>query len=104
MINKYNILNGVKSFSSGIFQNYLVFMTHKKYNKYFNSTNQIYLWKSNGISEESIENIAKSNSRFAPAFVNRYILSDVTFYGHCLINNNTSIPKKVIHMYIFLTY
>ena len=77
MINKFSILSGAKYFSSWIFHNYLVFIPDKKYIKYFNGTNQIYLWKSNGMSEESIENITKSNSLFAPTFVNHYILPDV---------------------------
>ena len=58
-INKYNILNRAKSFSSGIFQNYLVFIPDKKYINHFNGTNEIYSWKSNGMSEEGIENITK---------------------------------------------
>ena len=53
--------------------------------------------------EENIENITKSSSVFAPIFVNHYILPDVNFNGHCLINN-ISIHKKVINIYIFLTY
>ena len=57
--NKYTILNGVKYFSSGIFQNYLVFIPDKKYINHFNGTNEIYSWKSNGMSEEGIENITK---------------------------------------------
>ena len=48
------------------------------------------------MSEENIENITKSNSPFAPTFVKHYILPDVNFNGHCLINNNISIPRKVI--------
>ena len=44
------------------------------------------------MSEESIENITKSNSLFAPAFVNHYILPDVNFNGHWLINNNYFYP------------
>ena len=55
MINRYNILNGGKHFSSGTFQNYLVFIPDKKYIKYFNGTNQIYSWKSNGMLEGSIK-------------------------------------------------
>ena len=90
MLNKYNILNGAKHFSLGLFQNYLVFIPNKKCIKYSNGTIQIYSWKSNGMSEESIEIITKSNSLFAP---------DVMFNGHCLINNNISIPKKVINIY-----
>ena len=64
MINKYSILNGAKYFSSGIIQNYSVFIPAKKYIKYFNGTTQIYLWKSNGMPEESMENITKWNSLF----------------------------------------
>ena len=40
LINKY-IFNGAEYVSSGIFQNYLIFMPDKKYIKYFNDTNQI---------------------------------------------------------------
>ena len=57
LINGYKILIGMKYFSSGIFQNYLVFIAARKYIKYFNCTTQIYLRKSNGMPEESIENI-----------------------------------------------
>ena len=51
------------------------------------------------MSEENIENITKSDSNFAPAFVNHHVLPDMNFNGHCLINN-ISIPKKVIDLYI----
>ena len=37
------------------------------------------------MSEENIENKTKSNSLFAPIFVNHYILPGVNFNGHCLI-------------------
>ena len=47
LINGYKILNGTKYFSSGIFQNYLVFILARKYIKYLNGTTQIYSWKSN---------------------------------------------------------
>ena len=33
----------------------------------------------NGISEEGIENITKSNSPFAPTFVNHFILADIIY-------------------------
>ena len=39
--NKFSILNGAKYFSSGIFQNYLVFIPVKKYIKYFSGTSRI---------------------------------------------------------------
>ena len=49
------------------------------------------------MSEESIENIAKSDDNFAPTFIN-HLFPDINFNGHCLINNNISIPKKVINI------
>ena len=58
MTNKFSILNGAKYFSLGTFQNYLVFIPAKQYIKYFSGTAHIQSWKSNGMSEESIEIIA----------------------------------------------
>ena len=52
------------------------------------------------MSEENIENITKSSSNFATIFVDHHVLPDVNFSGHCLIENNISIPKKVINLYI----
>ena len=94
LINKFPILNGSKYFYSGIFQNYLVFIPSKEYIKYFSCTTQINFWKFNGMSEETIENITKSESNFAPTFFNYYALQDINFNGHSLINNNISVPKK----------
>ena len=90
LINKFSILNGSKYFSSGIFQNYLVFIPAKKYIKYFSGTTRIDSWKSNGMSEkniENIENITKSDSNFPPTFVDHYLFPEINFNGHCLINN-----------------
>ena len=55
------------------------------------------------MSEESIENISKSDSNFAPNFVDHHLLQDMNFSGRCLIKNNISIPKKVINLYISYT-
>ena len=55
------------------------------------------------MSEQSIANITKSNSLFAPTFVNHYILPDVKFNGHCLINNTISIPKNNKYIYFLHT-
>ena len=48
-----------------MFQNYLVFISAKKYIKYFNDTTRTDSWKSNGMTEEYIENIIKSDFNFA---------------------------------------
>ena len=65
LIDKLIITNGTKRFSLGIFLTYIVFIPSKNIFKYFYDITQIYLWKSNGMSEESIENITKSNKNFA---------------------------------------
>ena len=85
LIDKFNIANGPKYFSSGIFQNYLVFVPGKTYIKHFSGTTRIDSWKSNGVSEEKIENIIKSGSNFATTFVDHNLLPDINFNGHCLI-------------------
>ena len=79
MINKFSILNGAKYFSSGIFQNYLVFMLAKTYTTYFGGATQIDLWKTKKMSEENIENRTKSDSNFAPTIFNHHILPDINF-------------------------
>ena len=43
------------------------------------------------MSEENIENITKSDSNFALTFADHHLLPDISFDGHCLINNNISI-------------
>ena len=84
-INKFNILNGAKYFSSQIFQNSLAFIPAIKHIKYFHGSTQIYSWKSNGTSEESIENITKSDSNFAPTSVDHHSPPGINFNGHCSI-------------------
>ena len=64
----------------------------------FSDTTRIYLRKFNGISEESIEKITKSNSNFAPTFVNYHLSPDINFNGHCLRNNKISIPNKIANL------
>ena len=56
--------------------------------------------ESNGIWKENIENVTKSDSNFAPTFVDHHLLPHFNFNEHCLIKNNISIPKKLINLYI----
>ena len=79
MTNKFSILNGAKHFSAGILQNYLVFLPAKKCMKYFSVTTRIDSRKSNGMSEGHIENITRSDSNFAPIFVDYHLLPDIYF-------------------------
>ena len=76
MISKFN---SSKYFYSGILQNYLVFVPSKKCIKYFSCTTRIDSWKSYEILEENIENITKSDSNFAPTFVDHHVLIDINF-------------------------
>ena len=52
------------------------------------------------MSEENIENKTKSDSNFAPTFVDYHLLRDIHFNGYCLMKNIISIPKRVINLYI----
>ena len=51
--------------------------------------------------QENIKNITKSESNFAPTFVDHHLLPYINFNGHCLIKHNISNPKKVINLYIY---
>ena len=44
------------------------------------------------MSDKNTENITRSNSNFASTFDDHYLLPDISFNGHCLINNNIYIP------------
>ena len=94
-MNTFSILNRAKYFSSGRFQNYLVFMPAKKCIKYFSGATQVDLWISDGILEENIENITKSESNFAPTFVDHNALPDINFNVPCLVNDIYNTKKKV---------
>ena len=56
-----------------------MFIPAKKYIKYFSGTTRLDLCKSNGMSQENIENIVKSDSNFAPTFVDHHFLPDINF-------------------------
>ena len=103
MINKFSFFNWIKHFSSGIFQNYLVFILAKRHIKYFSGTTNIDSWKCNKISEGNFENKTKSDSKFTPTFIDHHLLPEIDFDRHCLINNNMSIPKAVTNLYISYT-
>ena len=99
-MSKFGVLNGARYFSSGIFQNHLVFIQAKNTLNNFSGTTWINSGKSNGISEENTENITYSDSNFAPTFVDHHVLPDINFNGRCL-TNNIHIPKEVIYIYIY---
>ena len=54
--------------------------------------------RGNLMSEESIENITKSDSNFVPTFVD-LVLPDINFKGHCLIKKIFLSLKKIMNLY-----
>ena len=52
------------------------------------------------MSEDSIKNVNKSESNFAPTFVGHHLLPDITFNGPCLMENSISILKNIVMPYI----
>ena len=53
------------------------------------------------MSEESIENIAKSDSNFASTSLYHHLSADMNFNGHYLIKINISISKEIKTEYVF---
>ena len=96
MIDKLSILNGAKIF---YFRNISKLFSIE----YFSGTTRTESWKSNGMSEESIENMTKLDSSFTQTIVYHHLLPDINFNGHRLIKNNISMHKKVINLYISYT-
>ena len=54
------------------------------------------------MSDRNTENITNSDSNFVQNFVDHYLLPDINFVAHCLINN-ISVTKKAINLYISYT-
>ena len=71
--------------------------------QFFTCTTEVYFWKYSGVSVEAIENITTISQHFSPTWINSYPLPYAKFNGHPLINNNISVPKKVINIYISYT-
>ena len=82
LIDKFCIFNGAKYFSFGIFQNYLLFIPTKNCIGYFTSATAVESQKYNGMLEESIENVTKLHTLFAPTFFYHHFLPDMNLNGH----------------------
>ena len=89
MINKFGILNGAKYFSSGRFQNYLVFIPAKNALSVLVVLHGLIC----GNIMECWKKLLKIQLNQMATFVDHDLLSDINFNGHCLISN-VSIPKK----------
>ena len=69
----------INYFSSGIFQNYSLFIPAKNYIKYFSGNTRIDSWKSNGMLKENIKTTNKSGSKFAPTIFDYHVLQWTLF-------------------------
>ena len=56
-----------------------------------------------GLWEESIEIITTSDSNFAPVLIDCYLLPDIKFNGHGLINNNNDPFLGAVNLCICYT-
>ena len=65
--------------SSGIFQNYFLFIPAKNYIKYISGNTRIDSWKSNEMLKENIKTTNKSGSKFAPTFFDHHVLQWTLF-------------------------
>ena len=89
--------------SSGILQNYLVFISVNKYVDFFSGCQTIYSRKSKGMSEEGIKNPPGLNDTFASSLIDYRPLWDVKFGGNCLRKSSTSAHRNVVNLYISYT-
>ena len=73
-MNYQKTLKNIKSLTNDLIENFGILNGAKH-----GCNTWIQLWKSNGMSEQSIENITKSDSNFAPTFVDHHLLTDMNF-------------------------
>ena len=111
-----NELNKLKSFGSGYFigkshfeedgtQNYLVFqpiLRHVKINTVINVADYVLLWKSEGLSDETIKPPSTSDNSLTPALsYYRASKKRVKFTGSCLKQDKVIFNhRNVVNIYI----
>ena len=105
MINKYNIFNEGKYFSSNGLQKYLVFMK-TRYIKFISNSgrnSRIESWGSTGMSGEKIKKSTYFRCCFFPKLIGDYLFNNiVTFKGIYLKQDNVSfLHKNIVSLYIF---
>ena len=106
-------MNKLKTFDSSYFigkshfeedgtQNYLVFQPIQRYFTLITNTNHISLWKSEGLSDESIKPPSTSDNSLAPAINNYSSRIRVKFPRSCLKQSNklSYTHGKIVNIYI----
>ena len=69
LINRYSILNDAKYFAKNGLQDYLILQPIFKYFQTFIDTNEIFAWKSEGFSEDSITSPVTSDNSLVPKLI-----------------------------------
>ena len=107
-----NVLNKLNTFDSSYFigkshfeedgtQNYSVFQPINKYFKVVTSTDYVSLWKSKGLSDETIKPSTTSDNSLTPALSHYGTKTKVKFTGSCLKQPKIScFHGKVVNIYI----
>ena len=107
-----NELKNLKTFDSSYFidkihfeeddkQNYLVFQRLNKYFKVVGNTDYVSLWKSKGLSSETIKPPTLSDNSLNPALSYYATKRRLKFTGNCLKQPNISYNhRKVVNIYI----
>ena len=95
MVNKFSILNREKYFSSGIFQNYVVFVPAKRYFKYFSGISPNA--KINEVKNKipSITNLATATALNATINEIRKKLPNITNLGTTSTTASTAVEDKI---------
>ena len=89
--------------SEGGSQAYLIFQPVYRYFKMVTSTNYISLWKSKGLSAESIKPPTTTNDSLTPELSYYDYNIRVTFTGSCLKQSNiTYTHEKVVIFTLFM--
>ena len=107
-----NELNKLKTFDSSYYHgknyfdedgalNYLVFQPLNKYFKLLTNTNYVSLWKSKGLSDESIKPPTTSDNSLSPELNYYGTKTRVKFTGSCLKQSTISYTDStIVNIYI----
>ena len=103
LINKYNILNGAKHFSSIGLPNHLQFLSNNKCFDTFSGIHKNYSWKRKIVPKESIKTPPISDNTFAPKVIDCNQLEKVVFNRNCLMQDKIYfIHDSAVNLYITL--
>ena len=94
MIRKYRILNGGKYFVENGSQIFLIFQAFSRY--ITDPSDEIVLWQSKEVSEESIAFPSTTDNSFTPKWVGKYSILIVKFNGECLKQDCVSFIYALI--------